>query len=78
MERLVTGLEVLEYRWFMCDLGVFSKIFHSQCLKIAITDTMATQENTSKQKIKKLAFLSKASLDIAAQGIFPWICDRAN
>lgn len=39
---------------------------------------MATQENTSKQKIKKLDFLSKASLDIAAQGTFPWICDRAN
>lgn len=55
----------------MCGLGIFSKIFHSQCLKIAITDTMATQENTSKQKIKKLAFLSKASLDIAAQGTFP-------
>lgn len=54
----------------MCCLGIYSKIFHSQCLRIAITDTMATQENISKQKIKMLDFLSKASVDIAAQGTF--------
>lgn len=54
----------------MCCLGVFSKIFHSQCLRIAISDTMATQQNTLKQKIKMLDFLSKASVDTAAQGTF--------
>jgi len=32
---------------------------------------MATQENISKQKIKELDFLSKASLAIAAPGTFP-------